>query len=417
MSVFAAILLSASLGADPGLTEARAVELALAQSPSLKALSARIDEFRAEVDMASRWENPQLRVQSLRSDLLVAPALSGASYADHPFQRTKIGLRWSPPELGAEKQGRTEAEFDVSEAKAERAQAERDLAARVRSLHATAVSLAKQLQLAQGAVDRRDKLRQLLKRRVDQGAATSLDWSISEIDFLDAVSAREEVEIRRRQALDSLRGQLGLSPEAGLELSAEGPTCEEPPASAALLERAVQNSPTVSTLKPHLDAVEAERRLAWLELVPYPDFIQLSYVLASDNAPSYFTLQFGLTLPLLDLKSADRRMLSAKRERVQQEQRAAIVELEREIHRALADQGAQAAQARRFRQSSLLLDERLEGARKALEAGQTSNLVLVEQLETRALVTRRAMLRAELECRLYQIELERLVGFAVQGPR
>jgi hypothetical protein len=41
----------------------------------------------------------------------------------------------------------------------------------------------------------------------------------------------------------------------------------------------------------------------------------------------------------------------------------------------------------------------------------------VEQLETRALVTRRAMLRAELECRLYPIELERLVGFAVQGPR
>lgn len=411
MSGLAAALLAAALGAEPSLTESRAVELALAQSASLKALSSRVEEAQAEVDVAGRWNNPELRVQNLRSDLLVAPALSGGTYADHPLERMRLGLRWSPPELGLTKQRRTAAELEVAEAKAQRAQGERDVAARVRSLHATAASLEKQLELAQSALAQRDRLRQLVRRRADQSASTALDLSLAEIDYLDAAGARDELEIRRRQVMEDLRAQIGLAPGAAVELSsADGRACEPPADSAALLERAARNSPRLSTLQPHLDAVDAARGRTWLELVPYPDFLQLSYVLPSDNAPSYFTLQVGLTLPVFDQKWADRRALAARRERVQQEQRADVVELERRVHRAAAEQAEQAANARRFREASSLLEEGLGQARKALEAGQISNLIQVAQLETRALSTRRALLRSELECRLRQIELERLAG-------
>jgi outer membrane protein TolC len=418
MSAHAAVFLAAVLCAEPALTESRAVELALANSPALKALSSRIDEAQAEVDVAGRWNNPQLRFQNLRSDLLVSPAISGATYADNPFERMRVGLRWSPPELGLQKERRSAAQLEVAEAKALRAQGERDLAARVRSLHATALSLEQQLGLAQSGLAQRDQLRQLARHRVAQSAGTSLDLSLAEIDYLDAVTAREELEIRWRQALEDLRSQIGFSPEMALELSGAGARgCEAPPDSAALLERAMRNNPHLATLQPRLGAIDAERGRKWLQLVPYPDYLQLSYVLASDNTPSYFTLQFGLTLPLFNLKSADRRALAAKRERVEQEQRAEIVELERKVHRAAAEQAEQVAMAKRFRESSSILDEGLGQARRAFEAGQISNLAQVAQLETRALSTRRALLRSELECRLRQIELERLVGPEAEKTR
>jgi outer membrane protein TolC len=384
MSARAAVLLTAALGAEPALTESRAVELALANSPAVKALSSRVDEAQAEVDLSGRWNNPQLRVQNLRSDLLVSPAISGGTYADHPFERMRVGLRWSPPELGLQEERRTAAQLEACEAKAQRSQGERDLAARVRSLHATARSLQGQLDLAQSALAQRDRLRQIVKSRVEQSAAPALELSLAEIDYLDAVTAREELDLKRRLALEDLRALLGLPAEPALELSAEkGRACGPPPDSAALLERAVKNSPHLSLLQSHLSAVDAERRRKWLELVPYPDYLQLTDILASDSAPSYFTLQLGLTLPLFDQKTADRRMLAARRERVQQEHRGEIIELERKVHRAAAEQAEQAAIAARFREATALLDEGLSHARRALEAGQTTNLAQVVQLETR----------------------------------
>ena len=338
MSLLPVALLLLGLGAEPPLTEDAAVSLAVAQSPALKALSSRVEETRALVDVAGRWSNPELRVQNLRSDLLVAPALEGASYADHPFEKARIGLRWSPPELGLRAERRTDAELDVAQATAQRALAERDLAARVRGLHATAVNLAKQRELAQSALEKRDQMRKLAQRRLDKNAGTSLELSLAEVDYLDAISAQQEAETRRALALDDLRAQVGFPAGAAMELSGDGAACEAPADGATLLEQAVRASNRSREFGPRLEAVDAERARRTLQLVPWPSFVQLSYVFASDNTSPYLTFQFGLSLPLLDWKTADRRALGAKRVRIEEERRAEVMELERRVRRAAAEQ-------------------------------------------------------------------------------
>ncbi len=411
MSLFSAALLVLALGAAPPLTEERAVELAVSHSPALRALASRVDEARAQVDVAGHWANPELRVQNLRSDLLLAPALEGSTYSDHPFGGARVGLRWSPPELGLRAERRAAAEAEVAQSLAQRAQAERDLAARVRGLHATLLSLEKQVDLARRALEERDRLRALALRRLDRGAATALEQSSAQLDYLEAASAQQELEARRGQALDELRIQLGLPEGEAVELAGEGGgACAPPSDPNALLEQAARGGARLSEFPARLEAVESARSHRFLQLLPWPDYLQLSYVLPSDKTPAYLTLQFGLTLPLLDWKTADRRSLGAKRVRIEEERRAEVMELERRVRRAAAEQAEQAQLQVRLREAESILEGSLQQARRALEAGETTDLAQVSRLSTRALAARRASLRAELECRLRQIELERLAG-------
>jgi outer membrane protein TolC len=417
MSLFSVALLALGLGAAPPLTEDRAVELAVSHSPALRALASRVDEARAQVDVAGRWANPELRVQNLRSDLLLAPALKGSTYSDHPFGGAKVGLRWFPPELGLRTERRAAAELEVAQSLAQRAQAERDLTARVRGLHATLLSLEKQVELARRALEERDRLRALARRRLDRSAATALEQSSAQLDYLEAANARQELEARRGQALDELRIQLGLPEGEAVELSGEGSGACAPPAdSTALLEQAARGSARLSEFPARLQAVESAHSHRILQLLPWPDYLQLSYVLPSDKTPAYLTLQFGLTLPLLDWKTADRRALGAKRVRIEEERRAEVMELERRVRRAAAEQAEQAELRVRLREAESILEGSLQQARRALEAGETTDLAQVSRLETRALAARRASLRAELECRLRQIELERLAGSGAVTP-
>ena len=60
-----AVLGFALLGAEP-LTSEQAVELAVKESPSLRAVSQRVTEEAAKGEVATSLENPQLRVQNLR---------------------------------------------------------------------------------------------------------------------------------------------------------------------------------------------------------------------------------------------------------------------------------------------------------------------------------------------------------------
>jgi outer membrane protein TolC len=407
-SSFFTLLMVTFLSAEPPLTEERAVEMALRNNSALSAASHRVEETHALEDAANRWNNPELRVQNLRSDHLLEPAIHGSSYPNHPFEKAAIGLRWSPPELGQRTEWRAEADLHTSQASAELALSQRSTAARVRALHATVLSLDAQLAVARDAQEDRERTRRILQRRVEQQAATIVEQSAAEVDFLDALATTQDLQIQRQQAYDDLLVQLGLPPETVIALSGEGAGRCTPPADAtALRALAEKNDLRLNVFQAELDAVEAERSRRWFQLVPWPSYVQLSYVLRGDNDPAYWTFQFGITLPLFDWKSADRRALVAKQARIEDERRAKVAEIDQQLRRALARQAEQAALVQRYREAASILEEALK---RFGRGGEATGALQAGQLRARVLAARRAHLRAELECRLEQIEIERLVG-------
>ncbi|MBI5545554.1 MAG: TolC family protein [Deltaproteobacteria bacterium] len=305
----------------------------------------------------------------------------------------------------------------MDQARAELEKEQRDLVGKVRALHATVLGLDAQIALARTGLERRDQLRSLTGRRLEQHAATVLDQSLTDLDYLDALTGLQELESRRRQVFHELLVQLGLSPGSSLELAGATFECAAPPADPGpLLERAKSQSPRLRSFQARQAEVDAERSRLKLELVPWFEHVQLSYVFRAEKDPAYLALRFGITLPLLDWNGAELRAVAAKRARIDQEYRAETQELASRVRRALEERAEQAELVRRYREAEPVLENGLKHLGRALELGE-ADLLQMALLQTRVLAASRARLRATLECRLTQIELERLVGAEVPEAR
>jgi outer membrane protein TolC len=396
------------------LTAEQAVELALRNSPQVKFRSHYVDEANALTDVGLAWNNPFLRLGGMRYDDLIDPAIDRRSYGDHPFYHTTIGLRWAPPGLGERSARRAEGLANEADARMELAIARRDTTALVRKLHAQILSYDVQLALGRDVLEQRQKLRSLVKSRLEQQAATLLDQSLSEVDYLDAKTQLAEVEMRRRAAYDELLLQLGLPAGTDIPLAPSSKdTCTAPEDAAKLAERARAANPRLRLLHAQRSAVDAEQRRRWLDLVPWFDYVQVAYGMAGDNNPSYVAFQLQLVLPLLDWKRPHRRALSAREEglgeRIQADNRA----LSDQVLRTVAAQAEQASLVERYREAASVVESGLAHLRQAVEQGTITNLFEVVQLQGRLLATQRSYLRAQLDCKLQQIELDRITSTGI----
>ena len=404
------LLLAGYVAITSPLTESQAVELALRNSPQVKFRGHFVEEAEALTDASLAWNNPLLRLGGMRYDQLIDPAIDRRSYGDHPFYHTSIGLRWSPPGLGERSARRAEGHAKEADARMELAISQRDTTALVRKLHAQILSFDAQAALVKDVLEQRDRLRQLVKSRLEQQAATLLDQSLTEVDYLDARTQLTEIEAKRRASYDELLLQLGMPAGTQVELAPSSEGCVAPDDPTKLAEQAHRSNPRLRVLGAQLDAVNAERRRRWLELVPWLDYVQVAYGMAGDNNPSYVAFQLQLVLPILDWKGPHRRALSAREqglaERIQADNRI----LSDLVLRTTALQAEQAALVDRYHEAATVVERGVANLRKALEQNGQTNLLEIVQLQARLLATQRSYLRAQLECKLQRIELDRITS-------
>jgi outer membrane protein TolC len=415
-SALALLVMAGTAAANSGLTEEDAVTLALQNSPQVKFRGHFVDEAKAMTEVGLSWNNPQLRVGGLRYDQLIDPLVDRRSYGDHPFYHSSVALRWSPPGLGERTARRAEGLANEAEAQTDLAIARRETTALVRKLHAKVLSYDAEIALDREVLDQRAKLRALVKKRLDQQSGTLLDQSLSDVDYLDARMLLAEVEVQRRAAYDQLLLQLGMASGETIQLvGAAQDTCTAPEEASKLAEKARTANPRVHLLEAQEQATDAERRRRGLELVPWLDYLQVGYGMAGDNRPSYIAFQFQLTLPLFDWKRPHRRALLARHEglaeRIQAENRM-MADL---ALRASSAQAEQVALVERYREAATVVENGLAHLREALEQGRITNLFDVVQLQTRLLATKRSYLRAQLECKLQRIELDRITSTGAQN--
>jgi outer membrane protein TolC len=416
IGALAFVLMAAAPAVTAPLTEADAVSLALRNSPQIKFRGHFVDQAEAETEASLAWNNPLLRLGDLRYDQLVDPMIDRRSYGEHPFYHATVGLRWSPPGLGERSARRAQGMADEADARMELAIARRDTTALVRKLHAQILSYDAQIALVKDVIEQREKLRQLVKSRLELQSATLLDQSLTEVDYLDARTQLAELEAKRRGAYDELLIQLALPAGAAITLAASTEdTCTAPAEVPTLAERARAANPRLRLMHAEQSAVDAQRKRRWLDLVPWFDYVQVAYGLAGDNNPSYVAFQLQLTLPILDWKRPHRRALFAREqglfERIQADNRS----LANLVLRTSALQAEQAALVARYREAAQVVEQGVSNLRKALEQSGPTNLLQIVQLQARLLATQRSYLRAQLECKLQQIELDRITSSGLEN--
>lgn len=403
------LVVGAAAGGGP-LSEDNAVALALQNSPQLKSRAHYVDEAQALTEAGLAWNNPHLRMGGLRYDDLIDPMIDRRSYGSHPLYHASLALRWTPPGLGERGARRAQGQANEADMRMDLAVARRDTVALVRKLHAQILSYDAEIALDREVIEQRAKLRSLVKNRLDQQVGTMLDQSLAEVDYLDARTELAGIEVRRRAAYDQLLVQLGLPEGEPLTLVGSDQSCTAVESTTKLVERAQAANPRLRLLEAQDRAVSAERTQRRLELIPWFDYLQVGYGFAGDNNPSYVAFQLQVTLPLLDWKGPHRRALTARHEALTERVRAEARMLSDLVLRASSAQGQQAALVSRYRDAAATVEGGLAHLREALEKGRVTNLFDVVQLQARLLATKRSFLRAQLECKLQTIELDRLTS-------
>lgn len=426
LALLGAVLVGLPAVASEPLTADQAAALALARSPALEVLQDQLVEDQVLVRTANEIANPTLRVASESSELFF-PAIEGRPYSADPVRNTNVALRWSPPNLSAWPTRQARAERHVDQSQAQLQQAQRDLVARVRTLHTTLLNIEQELALEATGLELRDKQRTLITRRLENQAATGLDRNLAELDYSETVLDLQELQSSQRQSYGTLLALLGVSADTQYVLVAgSNDGCTLPrQALPELFAQAHAHNPAFASIQAEIDEVDADIARAYFELIPWFDYVQLGVALGesdtrfafgtADNKNAALRFGLGIRFPLFNWNQDEIAVLKARRQKLEAQRRATAYDIENRVQRVVEElRGRVFLLQRHGAADQSVVDDSLRQINRALDLGE-ADPVQMALLQSRTLAARRAYLRASLRCQESVIELERLTGDTLNG--
>lgn len=321
----------AQQGTSPaaGLDAPALVRRALAKDPAIRALRAEAAAVEASVGVAREREDLELRLSRFRLDEL----------RDHKAG-LEVALRAHPVrpgEIRARVQG---ARVEADVVRAELEQAELELIAAVRYGHADLVYGAEEARIASEIAVLREEERALSQAQLEAGAVTALDLALIALSRAELAADAALPDAASATAARSLRAHLGLPPGAPLEITGEpgGADLSLPlPLDAeALVSEALAHHPALSGASAELAGASVEVWRAGSERWPWLSFVQAEYDAAPGSSALNFGFALGLDIPIWRWSGASTRAARAEQTRRRLEFEAAVFEVARQVHEALA---------------------------------------------------------------------------------
>jgi len=316
---------------DDGYSADRAVRRAIEESPLLDSLAHRIDEEEGPRTLGLLFENPELRIASRHLERTVRPTSTVADV----LENSSVGVRVPVPSIKAMGFEQSVRARHVDATRADLDEARRELAARVRVLHATLLNLDERLVVVDAQIVLGQRTAELVAKRIEVGVATRFDESISALDQAAVQTEKESLLAERRLAEAELRGLLALTAEDAFalvadakspcesvkELHIDGAPVEEAGQGALLAIDLPRSAPALDALDARISEEENARVAAVVDLIPWVRFFELEYRLGTERIDDSVRFQMGVPLPLVNFNQDDVREHTARIARLEAERR------------------------------------------------------------------------------------------------
>lgn len=271
--------------AAPPLAELQA--LALARSPRLAELAARLAAAREEIAPAGALADPMVEVR------LQNMGLDRWSVGSEPMSMLETGVRQGLPYPGKRAARRAAAAAEADALAAELAASEREIAREVAALYARLFALDRERLLVEQAGELVDLLLATLTSRYAAGEGDQAALLAVQLERTGLAERQVEVAGERAEAEAALRGLLDLPPGTPI-----GPVEELPalaPLPAGIAGAAARLAPEVAVRRAEEESAVRGQELARLDLKP--DFsLAAGLGWRGDDDPALM-LGFGVELP------------------------------------------------------------------------------------------------------------------------
>jgi outer membrane protein TolC len=391
----------------PVLSEEQAVAQALVRNPDLRAFRRKRQIAEGRVLIAKAIENPSIKLEAVHLETW-----------DNDGPGLGIGLQWKPPQPVVRAAKVRLAEAHVREVQQEILEHEWELAAKVRAAYAGVVELEEQRQILAGAITRRQRIVELVTKRIQVGASTRLDLSLATLQLAQLEQEYETIEAQRLVALDTLAALLGAA-EVGVATPA-APGAVTPaalPNLHALEEQALGTRPALRAAKARYEAREQAVRREYAERWPWfrlDSAPRYRYMPSSGHYRNDFYVALELTVPVFNWNTGGIKVAEAERAEERDKMAALLAKIRRDIVSARARLEVERAALQRFRERVLpALAEHQRLLQLAIRGGQVDLVALMASEEV-VVKHQRAHAQLQLRYRKAWLELERAVGGPVR---
>ena len=336
----------AARDAQPAVTQASSspvewtadamVTRALARNPELLSWAARVETAASSVDAAGAFRDLEFRV--------TRGELSDFKKDDPLFD---LALRGRPPRPGDIASREDAARLRVEELSAQQEDRKRRVRAEVRRLHATLVFYERETRLLQAEEALRLTHYALEQERLTQGATSTLDVVLAELEKVQIQDSLRAISVRRLRTEGVLRALLDVPAEQALvPAGAPGGISEEVLSQApvdrdAWVQEGLETRAALRETNAALGRARADAYRADSERWPWLGWVELSYELSDDSTPLSWGFALAVDLPIFAWTGAETAAADALTRQRAQEHQGAITRVAREVEGAFsAEAGA-----------------------------------------------------------------------------
>jgi outer membrane protein, heavy metal efflux system len=382
------------------LTLDKAVGLALANNPDLRASGARVDAAGGRAYQAKKWSNPELELNA--EDW---PVSNGRGFSD---AKQTIGIAQTLPYPGKKSLDKQIGGAGVKLSEAELALRRTEIVRDVKAGFFRVLASERLVEVSTQLVAVAESSAATARKRVEAGAAAYQEELRAEVHLEQArteLTSFERELATARQVFATMLGRPDLS-----EVRLAGALAEAP--KVALMESGgagwLGRHPSAAAAQANLDRAQLEHRRARLE--PYPDVkVGVSGGRIGESDQSIIQLGFSLPLPIIDRGKGRQEETRANVSVAEAESQAVQQQLQREWANAQKRYRTAVEQVANYRERILpKAGEALRLVQTGFEQGKFNFIDLVDTQRTTA-EARLAYQQKLLELNIAQAELEALL--------
>lgn len=289
LMIFSTLLLAQSdisSTAGAALTEQQVIELAVKYSRKLQSLGTNVAIANYRLRSSGSMRNPELRISDIST-----------RYYTEEFDELRVGLRFRLPTLGELGEEKQEARVDLWDRKVEESRYRQEFIARVRQDYADVLMYDQLAKIAQQRVAKADERIGIIEKLVQLGQRTIVYFTKAKMwhaesknDLARALQnqalARRKLAKRTRMPEDTPLAQQEL-PEVTQELD-------------ELIKLAYENRPEIGLVQQRIELAYKQRTFEYLKLIPWFNFIDISYHVEQNRQRDWGEFRAGIILPLFD---------------------------------------------------------------------------------------------------------------------
>lgn len=268
------------------LTEQQVIELALKYSRKLKSLGTNVAIANYRLKSSGWIENPELRISDV----------STRYYTDE-FDELRAGLRFRFPRLGELGEEKQQARVNLWDRRVEEIRYRQKFIAEVRKDYANVLMYDKLAEVAQKRVAKADERIRIIEQLVELGSRSIVYFTKAKMWHAESKNDLARALQNQGLARRKLAKRTSIAENAPLVMEELPEVTQD---QDELIKLAIEKRPESELVQQRIELANRQKKFEYLKLIPWFNFIELSYHAEKERYEDWGEFRAGITVPIFN---------------------------------------------------------------------------------------------------------------------